>query len=1215
MLRCCIGNFRNPWESPFLQKTEYTGGVYGLTLALGLGLGAPSLAWGAPVTTETQPTNQNNASATQAVNIENKADTTAQGTDAYVTYDSEGNLIAGKSNEVVKIQEDKDAGYTRVEDQPENVAMGTRNSIGKFGHAQDPLKPVSGNDSYAYQDMDYKWVTTRVYNPETKQYEDRQIKVHSLVPGQYMDDEHNVRAKMPQRNDYANYDDYLAAYKIYQDVAQYYNGDKTSRSYYTSGATAVGVDNIAEGDRSTAIGNNARVLSTPASYYIDQEGKLTRDQDAAHYFLDKDGNVTTTPQYVKNPDGTYYRDQDGHYVKTSFMTVTRMTDSSDAVAVGSDVQAEGRSAVAVGHNSHSQEYGVAVGDDSNAAYMGVAIGHTNDAQYSSVAVGHDNHAPGYYDTTAGTSNTTHGDYSSAIGYGNNVDGDKQNDGSQRTAQKSHAYGASNTITGDYDVILGNSNTITGDYAMALGNDAKALANGAAALGKQAEASGEDALALGNGSKATAKEALALGDGAQAEGAESLALGKGARASLQGSVALGSGAVADRESGAKGYDMVTGKETTETSSAWVSTGNAISIGSGSTLTRQITGVAAGSQDTDAVNVAQLKKAMSAMNGLDYTIYTGGSRSGGSYVTTGRKQVADFGSNGSMKLDFGDGLTASLVDGNVVHVGLDQDFIQNNPLFKGEKGEKGDPGIPGARGEKGEKGDKGDTGVAGPQGIPGEKGEKGDKGDTGATGPQGIPGEKGEKGDKGDIGAAGPQGIPGEKGEKGDKGDTGAAGPQGIPGEKGEKGDKGDTGAAGPQGVPGEKGEKGDKGFSPIANVSTDKENGTTTITITDENGTTTATLPSGTGGRKFQGDDGQEVKVGMGETLHLKGGAAEISDANNIGIVKGDDNTLNIRLAKDLTGLASVTTGNTTINNGGLTVKTGDANRTITVQDGNVNMGGNQIHNVAPGTAPTDAVNVSQLQQTGRAINQMGSSLDKLGTRVDRVGANSAALAALHPLDFDPDDKLDFAVGAGNYSGANAVALGAFYRPNEDVMFSLGGSTGGGENMINLGATFKIGQHNHVSNSRVAMAKEIRDLKATVGKLAQMVNTLAGKPVVSGSGAEHHVLFPDVPKNHWAYDYVTKLAKAGIVEGYEDGEFKGNRMMSRYEFAAMVYRAITAGAASNPELNKDGTLDRLVDEFSGELQYITVAVVDKDKNGKPTIERVRTVEDEREHHRK
>ena len=373
------------------------------------------------------------------------------------------------------------------------------------------------------------------------------------------------------------------------------------------------------------------------------------------------------------------------------------------------------------------------------------------------------------------------------------------------------------------------------------------------------------------------------------------------------------------------------------------------------------------------------------------------------------------------------------------------------------------------------------------------------------------------------------------------------------------------------------------------------------------------------GRKFQGDDGQEVKVGLGETLNLKGGAKEISSADNIGIVKGDDNTLNVRLAKDITGLNSVTTGNTTINNNGLTVKTGDSNRNITVQDGKVDMGGNQIHNVAPGTAPTDAVNVSQLQQTGRAINQLGSSLDKLGSRVDRVGANSAALAALHPLDFDPDDKLDFAVGAGNYSGANAVALGAFYRPNEDVMFSIGGSTGGGENMVNVGATFKIGQHNHVSNSRVAMAKEIRDLKALVARqdgemqqLKTLMNQLAGKTVMA---VDKDALFPDIPENHWAYDYVMKLARAGIIEGYEDGEFKGDRMMTRYEFAALLYRAIMAGAASNPELNQDGTLGRLVKEFDGELKYIRIDVIEKDKHGNPTIERVRTVEDSKKHHGK
>ena len=386
-------------------------------------------------------------------------------------------------------------------------------------------------------------------------------------------------------------------------------------------------------------------------------------------------------------------------------------------------------------------------------------------------------------------------------------------------------------------------------------------------------------------------------------------------------------------------------------------------------------------------------------------------------------------------------------------------------------------------------------------------------------------------------------------------------------------------------------------------------------------------------RQYLGDEGtaKKVNVKFGSALSLTGGARvdSLAGEGNIGVIQKEMdnpdhagekiNGFSIRLAKDLTGLNSVTTGSTTINNSGLTVKTGDANRTITVQDGKVDMGGNQIHNVAPGKAPTDAVNVSQLQQTGRAINQLGSSVNKLGARVDRVGANSAALAALHPLDFDPDDKLDFAVGAGSYSGANAVALGAFYRPNEDVMFSLGGSTGGGENMVNIGATFKLGQHNHVSNSRVAMAKEIRGLKELVAKqegemqqLKTLMNQMAGRTVMK---VDKDALFPDIPENHWAYDYVTKLARAGIVEGYEDGEFKGNRMMTRYEFAAVIYRAIMAGAGSNPALDQDGTLGKLVKEFDGELKYIRIDVIEKDKHGNPTIERVRTVEDSEKHHGK
>ena len=356
------------------------------------------------------------------------------------------------------------------------------------------------------------------------------------------------------------------------------------------------------------------------------------------------------------------------------------------------------------------------------------------------------------------------------------------------------------------------------------------------------------------------------------------------------------------------------------------------------------------------------------------------------------------------------------------------------------------------------------------------------------------------------------------------------------------------------------------------------------------------------GRVFQGDDGKDVTVDLGKTLNIKGGAKDVSSDNNIGIVRGDDNTLNVRLAKDLTGLNSVTTGDTTINNGGLTVKTGDSShQDITIQQGDVNMGGNKIEGVAPGKISkdsTDAVNGSQLYAADQAISYLGGTVNKLGTRVDRVGAGSAALAALHPLDFDPDDKWDFAAGYGHYRGANAAAVGAYYRPNEDTMFSIGGSFGGGENMFNAGVSIKLGQGNHVSTSRVAMAKEMEAMRRHMAEQDALIAKLESMHGMA-EGPEKSALFPDVAENHWAYQYVTKLAKKGLLEGYPDGEFKGDRMMTRYEFAAIVYRIVESGVGStDPELSK------LVREFSPELQYIRIDTIHRDHNGQPTVQRVR-----------
>lgn len=365
-----------------------------------------------------------------------------------------------------------------------------------------------------------------------------------------------------------------------------------------------------------------------------------------------------------------------------------------------------------------------------------------------------------------------------------------------------------------------------------------------------------------------------------------------------------------------------------------------------------------------------------------------------------------------------------------------------------------------------------------------------------------------------------------------------------------------------------------------------------------------------GSRDFAGDDEKTVSRGLGESMKLSGGAdASKLTGGNIGVVKnaaGDG--LDIKMSKELKGLTSVTTGNSTLNNDGLTIKDGEgkAGTTITnsgikiaangdnthaveVTSSNVSMGGQQIHDVADGQSDGDAVNVSQLK---KSVGALGGAIDKVDRRVDRVGAGAAALAALHPQDFDPDDKWDFVVGYGNYRGANAAAVGAFYRPNEDTTFSVGGTVGGGENMVNAGVSFKFGQGNHVSNSRVAMAKEIKDLRKEVESLrSALVDVAAGKQLDPAKTK----LFPDMPKNHWAYKEISELAGNGLLDGYPDGEFKGDRMMTRYEFAQIVYNQMMAGR----ELS-----DRLVQEFEPELEHIRIDVIARHKDGTPSIERVR-----------
>ena len=325
----------------------------------------------------------------------------------------------------------------------------------------------------------------------------------------------------------------------------------------------------------------------------------------------------------------------------------------------------------------------------------------------------------------------------------------------------------------------------------------------------------------------------------------------------------------------------------------------------------------------------------------------------------------------------------------------------------------------------------------------------------------------------------------------------------------------------------------------------------------------------------------------------------------------------------------------------------------------VDVGGQQIHGVSNGEADTDAVNVAQLKKVKEEItaatgtttvtagdhitvtptingnsrdykvsladdiaNQINNNttniinnttninknaadiknikgdLSKMDKRIDKSVAGAAALAALHPLDFDPDAKWDFAAGYGHYRSGDAAAIGAFYRPNEDVQLSIGSTVGGDETVFNAGLSVKVGAHSGVSRSRVAIGKEVLALKKTVAeqnaqiqKLTALLNGVAGTKMK----ADHTTLFPDVAANHWAYEAVSDLSRRGLVEGYPDGTFGGDRLLTRYEFAQIVYRAIQDGVTVD---------DRLVTEFSPEMALFRVDTVAKNAQGEPTIERVR-----------
>ena len=345
---------------------------------------------------------------------------------------------------------------------------------------------------------------------------------------------------------------------------------------------------------------------------------------------------------------------------------------------------------------------------------------------------------------------------------------------------------------------------------------------------------------------------------------------------------------------------------------------------------------------------------------------------------------------------------------------------------------------------------------------------------------------------------------------------------------------------------------------------------------------------------LKGSDGKENKVTVAtkDTRNTVKAGENVSLDTAANTFGGTEYTVNVKAdGKVENGSTKIVSGNTVYhetrvkNDGNYVKKENSAGDNLTILD-------------------------KQVGKNTTNITNLGNTINNLDNRISKVGAGAAALAALHPLDFDPDDKWDIAAGYGNYKDAHAVSVGAFYRPNEDTMFSVGGSFGGGENMVNAGVSVKLGQGNHVSTSKVAMAKEIVDLKADNKELRKQIEDMNDRlnAVLGLLDTSKTKDFPDVPENHWAYEYIRVLAGNGLIQGYPDGTFGGDRSMTRYEFATLLYRALKNGAPV------DDTMDKAMNEFEPELRRIRADRIRVDRifgkdNDRSKVERVRVNNDD------
>ena len=704
---------------------------------------------------------------------------------------------------------------------------------------------------------------------------------------------------------------------------------------------------------------------------------------------------------------------------------------------------------------------------------------------------------------------------------------------------SFAVGRETTASGDYSTAMGSETTASGEASTAMGSGTTAAGISSTAMGIGTIASGDYSTAMGNGSVAGAENSLAaLGGVVDDAAANSAAMGQGAKAAVADAVALGSKSVADRTAGVVGYDAKSADHTADTTGTWKSTQNAIAVGdAANNITRQITGVAAGSAGTDAVNVAQLKAVNDKLgttinDAAKWTIKDSGNGKkvinkdndlvvkGDDYITstvnnsglsltmnedklntaitsntTVQKNKTDISNintsvtNITNNLNRGFVLRAGTTDSTGKTIALDGDETPEIRFNVAEEGK----GLTVTRDENTVK-----------YGIDGSKIDL-----TGNTAITNITNNLSQASawklqvNGGSERTIGKDNVVNFK--NGTYTEVTATGDDVMVDLNKDAKDK----LAKVDTLEGQI--KANK-----VQVTGDAATGVKVADKKEADGSTTYKVSLDekiqVGGVAVNGKDGKGEVTGLTNTsLNVAGFATSkraateeqlqaamtqmSANAKITTVESGDENIVvketkgqnenkyTVALNKNL-NVDSLNAGGTQVNKDGISVRGADGKSGVTITKDGIDAGGQTIRNVKPGENIDDAATVGQLKDlagaAGNGLNELGNQIGRLDGRVNKVGAGAAALAALHPVDFDADDKLDVAAGWGHYKGRNAMALGAFYRPDERTMFSLGGTVGNGENMINAGITFKLDKRRgpiHAITSKVQLVQEVTQLKA------------------------------------------------------------------------------------------------------------------------------------------